>query len=305
MSFAEQERALFDLIFNHDLRDAFAAQGIAALSAYDLTAPEQADFGAIRPAALDLDAHMRINLLLGRFCRELPLSFGIASSLSGGFDMLRLLVNSKTMRVAPEQRLVVFAERLRDAFHSLPFANAEERGIAIAIVDTERSMASMAALLKQNVIDGNIPTAADKPDNWEDLPVKFAPYLCANQLPRCYTDLKNLLCPNALDSLWQYLKQHPISPTQRSDILRNSDPRILVARAYISQYSQCAPATSHYTVELAEGFAPLFQHINGHNSIAAILSGFAQAGAPAQMLDGVRSGFAQLWQSGMLMVMPS
>ena len=51
MSFIEQERALFDLLFNAELREAFLSKRCAALSSYALTPQELADFEMIRPDA--------------------------------------------------------------------------------------------------------------------------------------------------------------------------------------------------------------------------------------------------------------
>ena len=75
----------------------------------------------------------------------------------------------------------------------------------------------------------------------------------------------------------------------------------MVSRAQIDHMSMCEPTVRHQTTELSEGFAPLFQHINGTNSINTILLQLKQAGASDNILDGVKRGFYQLLETGMLL----
>jgi hypothetical protein len=98
MSFEEQERALFDLLFDNDLRDNFCQDSGNALHAYDLTEEERADFATIRPDALLLDAKMRRNILLTHICRAFPVSFAIVSSLDDGKAILKKLIDTNIMR---------------------------------------------------------------------------------------------------------------------------------------------------------------------------------------------------------------
>ena len=77
MSFEEQERALFDLLFDSGLREEFCENAENALHAYELTEEEKADFAVVRPDALLLDAKMRRNILLTHICRAYPVSFAI------------------------------------------------------------------------------------------------------------------------------------------------------------------------------------------------------------------------------------
>lgn len=92
MSFEEQERALFDLLFDNVIRQQFCKDPVAALIDYDLDEAEIADFDEIRPDALVLDAKMRRNLLLTHICRAFPISFAIVSSLNDGRSLLKSLV---------------------------------------------------------------------------------------------------------------------------------------------------------------------------------------------------------------------
>lgn len=300
MSFVEQERALFDLLFDRHLREQFCANGTKALSKYRLNESERADFDTVRPDALMLDATMRTSLILSRLCRELPLTFALASSLQEGKIMLQSLIDGKTMRTAPEERVVLFATRLREGFAGADFNSVEERAIAIALLDTESNMAWTAAKLKRSVMQGEKPPA--KPEEipqWANETVKLADYVSASIIPSPYLELKQTLCPRPNNELWSYLSRRPLSASQRFAVLKNRDPRLFVARARITHMSYCSPSTGHTTVELAEGFSPLFQHLDGNSSINQILHQLQQAGAPEHILQGVYKGFEQLWKSGM------
>ena len=89
MSFEEQERVLFDLLFDHKLRERFCEGSVTALSEYNLSEKERNDFDGIRPDALELDANIRADLLLSHFCRAFPISFSLFSSFNGGLDILK------------------------------------------------------------------------------------------------------------------------------------------------------------------------------------------------------------------------
>ena len=52
MSFAEQERALFDLLFDTALRERFIKNDSIALTEYQLTTEELADFAVIKPTCV-------------------------------------------------------------------------------------------------------------------------------------------------------------------------------------------------------------------------------------------------------------
>lgn len=83
-------------------------------------------------------------------------------------------------------------------------------------------------------------------------------------------------------------------------MLQHQDPHLLVARASLVHASACEPAVEHQTLELSEGFAHLFQHINGQNSVEQLLTAFKQAGAPEPLLQSVKAGFRQLLDKHML-----
>lgn len=302
MSFEEQERALFDLLFDRSLRQRFCDDSVAALSQYTLDENERNDFVAIRPDALKLDADIRVDLLLSHFCRTFPISFSIVSSVVAGLDILKGLIDAQTMRTSPVERPTIFGGRLRDGLNIMPFESADEQAKVLAIFEAELGMAWTSASLKREVLDNGLSaiTPAQTGQDWVSRRVKLAPYVCAAILPESYSVLKKLFCPNADCDLWRSLSKTPLSASRRRKILENDEPRLFVARAHVSHMSRCEPTIDQKTAELSEGFASLFQHVNGSSSVEQILSQLKQIGAPEQMLEGVESAFKQLLETGML-----
>ena len=78
-NFANQERLLFDLVFNDKVRQLFATQPQKLFANYQLSTQEQADFTGINPHALALDVRVRVDLILSQWCRSLPLTFSLVS----------------------------------------------------------------------------------------------------------------------------------------------------------------------------------------------------------------------------------
>ncbi len=56
----------------------------------------------------------------------------------------------------------------------------------------------------------------------------------------------------------------------------------------------------HQTVELAEGFASLFEYVNGTMSVQQILQQLQAMGAPDALLHSIQAGFKQLYCVGMI-----
>ena len=140
MSFQEQERVLFDLLFDDQIRQRFCDDNDAVLCSYDLSDEEKQDFRVIRCDALQLDAKMRRDILLSHLCRSFPVSFGILSSMDEGFGVLKTLIDPVTMRTPPLQRAVVFGQRLREALTVFSFDVATQAPLIIAIVEAELGM---------------------------------------------------------------------------------------------------------------------------------------------------------------------
>jgi len=302
VSFEEQERALFDLLFDRTLRKSFCKDSIAALYQYNLDEDERNDFFEIRPDALELDANIRTGLLLSHFCRAFPISFSIISSFTGGLDILKELVDTQTMKTSTVERSTMYGGRLREYLNTFSFDTSDEQAKVSAILEAELGMAWTSASLKRELLDNGMPSI--KPSlpvqDWSRDTIKLSPYVCVVIIPGPYMELKNSFCSSSDCELWRSLSKTPLSASRRRKILENNDPKLFVARAHVSHVSRCEPTVDQKTVELSEGFASLFQHVNGTTSVEQILSQLKQIGAPEQMLQSVKSAFKQLLESGML-----
>jgi hypothetical protein len=302
MSFAEQERVLFDLLFDRELRERFCQAPESALAAYTLSESERADFNSVRPDALQLDAFMRSELILTHLSKSYPLSFSMQSSLTDGIETLRQLVDRQTMRHAPVARAAAFGARLRESIAVRRFDNELEKSQFMAILEAELGMATSGASLKQWVLDnGQAPRPQSvSTEEWLQQPVRLADYLSASIIPQSYGLLKNSLCPCDDSALWQQITHTPLPVSVRREAFEQEQPRLLVTRAVVSRVSACEPVIDFQTVELSEGFAPLFEHLDGHSSVQQLLGELEKIGAPAAILQGVQAGFQQLLTLGML-----
>jgi hypothetical protein len=302
MSFAEQERALFDLLFDTPLREKFIKNPTSALTDYGLSKEELADFLVINPHGLALDAKVRVDLILGQWCRTFPLTFSLLSSLNGGLLLLRSLVDSHTMRRAPIERVVVFAQRLRQALIAKPAVALDELSLIVAILDAELGMATTSESLKKTILKGQYiePEPILTTDAWSSQPVTLTSYISAALIPLSYAVLKKALCPCLGAELWRYLNKTPLLSADRQRLWQQADTRLLVAKAKVSTLSDSDPTIDHVTIELAEGFASLFEYVNGTMSVEQILQQLKQMGAPESLLQGIKSGFRQLSVAGMI-----
>ncbi len=306
MSFAEQERALFDLLFDVPLRENFIKNPSTALAEYNLSIEELADFSVINPHALALDAKVRVELILGQWCRALPLTFSLLSSLHDGLLLLRRLVDSHTMCHAPIERVVVFAQRLRQALIAEPAVTEDELSLIIAILDAELGMATTSESLKKTILKSSYiePKPIVSVDAWLTQPITLASYVSAAMIPLSYAVLKKALCPCLGAELWRYLQKTPLLAVERQRLWQLADTRLLVAKAKVSVMSDCEPTIDHVTIELAEGFASLFEYVNGTMSVQQILQQLQQMGAPESLVQGIKQGFQQLYAAEMIIVLP-
>lgn len=303
MSFAEQERALFDLLFDRDIRENFCRSSVAALAPYDLSDQELADFKEIRTDAMELDASMRAYLILTQICRQLPMTFALAASLDGGVDVLKRLVNVKTMTCDPLERVAVFGCQLQEYLGGLRFDVEKEQAIITAILEAELALVWTATMLRRQALAGHHfagNTGVMLPADWTDQPIKLAAYVSVSLLPLPYAELKSGLCPCEDEALWARLTKAQMTAGARRGLFAGEQPKLFIARAYISRFSRFDPVVDYQTVELSEGFATLFQYINDGASAGRILAGLAAAGMAGHQLAGVRSGFEQLLAHGML-----
>lgn len=299
-NFANQERLLFDLVFNDKIRQLFGTHPKKLFADYQLSTQEQADFATINPQALALDARVRADLILSQWCRSLPLSFSLVSSLSNGLALLKQLVDSQTMLQAPNDRIVYFATRLRQQLIAKPCIDLQELSLLIAVLDAELGMASTSRLLKQAVInEQEIATNQSKLFN-SQAKITIADYVSASLLPLPYQQLKQALCPCLGAELWRQLNKQPLSATQRQQLWTQGNAHLFVAKAKVAMMSVCEPTIEHETLELAEGFANLLSHVDGSMSVDEILQQLQHMGATASLLASIRQGFKLLWEKGMI-----
>jgi hypothetical protein len=284
------------------MRDRFCSDSMTALSGYELNDDEVKDFVEIRPDVLELDAKMRRNCLLTHICRAYPISFAVISSLSDGRPLPTGLVDTQTMRCDSIERPIVFGTRLRELLLGFKLDTHSEQAQIVAILEAELAMAMTGASIKREVMQN--PKTQDEaiafPENWTKLNIKLAAHVGAAIIPQSYRELKWDFCSVADTELWSTLKQNPVSKSQRNKKLKNEMPRLLVVRARLIHKSCCNPQVDHQTVELSDGFASLFQHVNGSASVEQILAELKKADAADQILRGVQSGFNQLLDNGML-----
>ncbi len=302
MSFLEQERALFDLLYDNDVRESFCKGSIAALKQYDLSDEELKDFSVIRTDALQLDARIRADLLLSHFCRAFPVSFSLIASLDDGLGFLKSLIDIETMRTEVLDRTTTLGKRIGQSLTSFKFHSTDEQAKVSAILEAELGMAWTAASLKREVLEnGQLHIDAMNIDeNWSSQNIKLAPYVCAAMVPDSYEALKNSLCSTDECDLWRNINKKPLPAAQRQKLLGKDDPRLFIARARVNHVSRCEPAVEQKTAELSEGFAPLFQHVNGSLSVDYILQQLEQIGAQQPMLQSIKATFKQLLENEML-----
>lgn len=306
MSFATQERVLFDLLFDKSLRESFQEISIEALLKYDLDEDELADFKVVRADALALDASMRVYLILTQICRRFPLTFSLVSSLDNGLELLQDMVNLETMQCHAMERATAFGKQLRKNLQVYTGDAIADQEIILAILDAELGMEWSSVVLKHALLEGKFTktpsdTATELSEDWSNKSVNFAAYVSMSILPQSYSILKDALCPCEDVALWAHLSKTQITVAEQNGILSTeAEKKLFVARAYISQFSIFEPTLAYKTIELSEGFYPLLAHVDGVNSVATILAQLQKIGAPETVLDSVRLGFEHLLMYGML-----
>ena len=300
MSLQAQEQALLDLLFDDRLRARFAAEGPAALAGRDLEPGELEDFAAVRADALELDAGMRRSMVLSELAVSYPLSFAVASCIDDGVELLRELVDARTLRTPAIERAVVFGRRLRELLDD--GIDEPPRGALRTILETELGMAWTAASLRREAIDLGRPPAepAAVPQDWRTVPVRVAAFVSAAVLPVSHAVLRAALCPVSDRELWRHLSRQPADAATLRTLLASAEPRLLVARAEIDRRSRCDPTARHQLVEVSEGFASILGYANWQNSIDDLLAELGRSGASDEVRDGVAAGFEELLRAGML-----
>lgn len=303
MSLVEAERALIDLLFDEGLRNAFAREGVAALSGYALSDDERADFAGVNVRGLMLDARMRRDLMLARLARTFPVSFAVSSALSGGMALLARLLGPSYVRASRATRTAQFGESLRDALGTLSFPDERTRAFAMPFVAVEVALAWSSARVREQALAGAEsaePVSRALPARWEQRALRLAPNLCVAVLPRPYAAVKAELCPVEVEQLWARLEKTPLPERRLRQAFAEESPRLFVGRAVLVRASRCEATVEHVTLELSEGFAPLLRALDGRHSADTLLQKLASAAAPPRTLEAVRAGLGALVERGML-----
>lgn len=305
MSLLDQERALFDLLFDAEQRERFAKDRSSALAHYELSDTERADFDNVRLDALELDSQMRVDLILQRMCRAMPVSFSLASSLPRGLETLRASVDVSYISAAPSERASLLGRRVREFLVQASFPRELEQSAAVALCDAELSMTVTAMGLRDGLLgsDAAVAPPPPRPDLLND-PLVLAPHVSVALLSQSYSALKRALCPAEDAELWARLCRAPLPAARRSETLAHEAPRLLVARAHCSHRSSCEVTIDHKMLELSAGFAALVQHLDGKMRLSTLLEELKRAGANDKVCDGVRAGFGQLVEHAMLQRAP-
>jgi hypothetical protein len=302
MSFAEQERVLFDLLFDPRLLKAFLAEGADALASYALSDEERADFASIDRFGLETDARMRRDLMVQRLCRAFPLGFSIGSSLPEGLEQLRSLITPEHVRASASTRTALYGDALHAWFKRSDFASQREGALCLAILDFERGLAWAASSLRDRLLSGapaGVPQGV-KPAAWDAQPLALAPSVCVALLPKPYSELMRSLCPVPPEQLWNRLSQAPLPAHRLSETLAREQARLIVGRAVTTHASRCEVDVTHKIVELAQGFAPILHHVDGKRSARELMEQLRLAGADERLVDSVRTALGRLVDEGML-----
>lgn len=306
MSLQEQERALFDLLFDRELRARFGTEPNAVLSGYELDRAERADLAGVSHAALNTDAKMRVYMLLAQLCRELPLSFALASGLAGAGDAFRDLVDRELLDVPVALRAAEYGRRLMDWAGIELQGHGELQAQIIALMGAETAMARSGGALRQL---GDTTTAPDSgdldlPEDWIRLPGSIAAHTCAVIVPLPFDHALERLCPACPDDLWRTLDQQPVALAQVGQVLQAEEPRLLLARHFLQHAERCVPLLSRRRIEVSPGFAPLLRYLDGRNRIADILRQLEHSGATGDVLPAIRAGFEELCRAGIIVLHP-
>ena len=110
------------------------------------------------------------------------------------------------------------------------------------------------------------------------------------------------MCPFFGAVLWRYLNKTPLLAVERQRLWQQADTRLLVVKAKVSVLSDSDPSIDHVSLELPEGFAALFEYVNGTMSVQQILQQLQQMGAPESLLQSIKQGFVQLYAAEMIVV---
>jgi hypothetical protein len=298
MSLQQQEQVMLALLFDESFRDAFCSNKTQALARFPLSDEEKNDFFCIKNAGLQFDAQLRIDLILSQLTRHFPLTFTLLSSFSGGMQHLKKIINVAYIQQKPADRAVYIARQIASFFSQCPFASQQDYDACTGIFHSEQQR---AILIRQLTVAETVPPLSaymPLPLLWQQQKITLANYVSAVVLPMPYESLKAQLAIEPVCDLWQRMKEKPLTPSARQSMWQQADARVFISQAYVACHSSCERVIDFKTAEVSEGFAPLFNYINGEYTVDYILQQLALAGANTAMVKGIESSFKTLLENG-------
>jgi hypothetical protein len=304
---AEQEKALFALVFDPVSRQAFHLDPGTTLDALGVPLEEHGVFLGLSHFGLDVDARDREFLVLSRLARSFPLTTSAFSAFEGGLELVRGLVGPTHFESPVESRPALFGAELRQAVDRLEGPSDEERELLGALADWEAALALVASSARSAAAHGELDAEpaedVEVDSDWEQRALSLAPFLVATRFPVSLAALGGTIVPCRPEELWARLGSSPLPRARLADAVRPvDDGRLVIGRAVVARVSPTDSEVTHRTVELAAGFQAFLGRIDGKTSAAKLLDAFVRAGAPTSVVDGVRAGLYRLVEERMLLV---
>lgn len=305
MGLAEQEQALFALVFDPAVRAAFHAEPHATLARLGVPAHEHGDFLSLSHFGLDVDARDRELLVLARLVRSFPLTVAATSAFPGGVDLVKNLVGPAHFAVPVEERPARFGAELHQRLTSLDGPSSMEQDLLLALARWEATLAHLAASARTAASRGEIGPeqgTLDEPTaDWQERPLALAPFLAVARFPVSLVELTRTLVPCRPEDLWARLLHAPLPRVRLQSALEaKGEGRLVLGRAVVVHASPTDSEVIHRTMEVAAGFEAFLAKIDGTRSARKLLQAFVGAGAPPAVVDGVRAGLHRLVQERML-----
>jgi hypothetical protein len=302
---AEQERALFALVFDPSAREDFLADPRGALARLGVPAHEHEDFLSLSRFGLQVDARDREVVVLGRLARSFPLTISAVSAFDEGLARVRALVGVGHFAVPADERPARFGAALLACVSDLDGPTVAERGLLLAVARWEATLAHLGASARAAARQGEQkpePASTDAPPaDWEDRPLALAPYLAVVRMPVSLSELTRALLPCRAEALWAHVRQSPLPRDRvRRAAASKGEGWIALGRAVVVHASTTDAEVIHRTVELAAGFEAFLARIDGRRTARTLLQAFVSAGAPPRLVEGVRAGLLRLVREDML-----
>ncbi len=307
MALEDQERVLLRLVFDPAFRVAFLQDPDAALAPLPLTPEERRDFVGLNRFGLQVDARERDGLVVGRLVASYPLTVSALSAFEPGLECLRPLAPPQLFDVPAHQRPPQFGMGLL-ALVQEHLPAGPEQALALTLGHWELALAQAASEVRGLALSGEF-TSAEAPTvvegDWGSVALALAPFMAVAQLPMATAELTRRLCPCAPDKLYERLRGASLPRARLTELTRaQGHARLVLGRAVLREASRCDAIVTHRVMEVAPGFAPLFGHLDGTQSLHTLMAGLSKAGAPGAVLGGFQDALEQLVTEGFLTLAP-